>query len=284
MASQDRGEHQNFSSSKGQSGGGQAGSRSKENLTFIRQVPKFLQAHAHLLGKGQGAQGEDDPTAVDNDLALKRQSDEPDAEDDAREKEEALAQALAADPNLLLQHPELADVAIKVKAGELKEKGNRAFNEGKFDEAARHFQECVVLCPRDEVFWSNLSAARASLKDWPAASAAAETAIGLKPRWAKAHARLAAAYTGQEDHVRALERYERALQLEPSNGQFQEALSRARVAAGKQEAEGKHRFKRKASAAAEERPVALAGSGKAPVKKRSTILSFSADEDDDGET
>lgn len=55
---------------------------------------------------------------------------------------------------------------------------------------------------RDEVFWSNLSAARASLKDWPAASAAAETAIGLKPRWAKAHARLAAAYTGQEDHVR----------------------------------------------------------------------------------
>lgn len=89
---------------------------------------------------------------------------------------------------------------------------------------------------------------------------------------------------GARPPLQALERYERALQLEPSNGQFQEALSRARVAAGKQEAEGKHRFKRKASAAAEERPVALAGSGKAPVKKRSTILSFSADEDDDGET
>ena len=51
---QDKGEHFGFGGRGGGGGskGGDAGSRSKpgQDLAYIRHVPKFLQAHAHMLG------------------------------------------------------------------------------------------------------------------------------------------------------------------------------------------------------------------------------------------
>jgi stress-induced-phosphoprotein 1 len=54
---QDKGDHFGFGGRGGGGGGGgskggDAGSRSKpgQDLAYIRHVPKFLQAHAHMLG------------------------------------------------------------------------------------------------------------------------------------------------------------------------------------------------------------------------------------------
>ena len=74
----------------------------------------------------------------------------------------------------------------------------------------------------------------------------------------------------------AASEYEKALKLEPANEQVQLALTRARVAAARQETEGKHRFKRKLSA-----------SDKAPAsapaaKQKRAVLSFQEDDEDAG--
>ena len=49
---------------------------------------------------------------------------------------------------------------------------------------------------RNEVYYSNRSAAHASLGDWAAAKLDALRVTQLKPGWAKGHARLGAAYLG----------------------------------------------------------------------------------------
>lgn len=66
----------------------------------------------------------------------------------SRLQEEALLAAVAADPSLIDQHPELAEVAAKARAAELKAQGNAAFAAGKHDEAAKLFTTCIELEPK----------------------------------------------------------------------------------------------------------------------------------------
>ena len=116
------------------------GGRRDSNLTYVRHVPKFLQSHAHLLG----VKGGDEPA-----LATKRPRDssDSDAEDDKVRKrfcelghgrlvcfpqplctaQEALRCAVAENPLLAQQYPELAAVVAKGEAAALKERGNAAF-------------------------------------------------------------------------------------------------------------------------------------------------------------
>ena len=57
---------------------------------------------------------------------------------DKLEEQEALQRAVAENPALALEHPELAQVIRKGAAAEEKEKGNRAFSE----------KRCTVVCLR----------------------------------------------------------------------------------------------------------------------------------------
>ncbi|EFJ48273.1 hypothetical protein VOLCADRAFT_91015 [Volvox carteri f. nagariensis] len=64
--SQDKQHFSGFSSGKGLTGGGSAGgSRKGGDVTFQRQVPKFLQKYSHLMVKT--AADEDDPLVVGGD-------------------------------------------------------------------------------------------------------------------------------------------------------------------------------------------------------------------------
>jgi stress-induced-phosphoprotein 1 len=92
MVGQDRAEHYGFGGRGGSTGGGgtkggDAGSRTKPgvDLSFVRHVPKFLQAHAHMLNKSVE---EDEPEAAllkqkyDDDATRGREEEEGDDDDE----------------------------------------------------------------------------------------------------------------------------------------------------------------------------------------------------------
>lgn len=55
-------------------------------------------------------------------------------------------------------------------------------------------------CCRNEVFYSNRAAAYISLKEFTKAIQDARRTIAIRPKWAKGHARLAAAHFALQDY------------------------------------------------------------------------------------
>lgn len=66
----------------------------------------------------------------------------------------------------------------------------------RYEEAVRHFSECIRLDPACEVYYSNRAAAYTSMKQYTEALADAKEAVRLSPSWARSWARLGAAYFG----------------------------------------------------------------------------------------
>ncbi len=59
----------------------------------------------------------------------------------------AIARAVAEDPSLLAQYPELQSTADRAQALEEKERGNAAFTAGKHDVAIEHYSTAIRLDP-----------------------------------------------------------------------------------------------------------------------------------------
>lgn len=142
------------------SGGGTAGRTSvKGSVSYTRQLPKFLQKHAHLLAKAPAeaeavAEPDDAPEDDDTHDAVRHsplqhmhiyQSSRHMLA--WRDTQAAIARAMAEDPSLLEQYPELQATADKARAAEEKERGNAAFNAGKNDEAIAHYTTAIQLDP-----------------------------------------------------------------------------------------------------------------------------------------
>ncbi|KAJ9516576.1 hypothetical protein QJQ45_015253 [Haematococcus lacustris] len=141
------------------------------------------------------------------------------------------------------------------KAVQEKERGNKAFAAKDYAAAIASFTTCIDLDPQCEVYFSNRSAAHAAQGDWEAAVRDARQAVKLAPKWAKAHTRLGAAFSGLQLHSDAKEAYERALQLEPDNQATQKALERSTMMELQSVKDRKHVFfnKRVKLSAADER-------------------------------
>jgi len=131
---------------KGPGGGGSAGGGARgQQLSVTRQVPKFLQAHAHLLGSREQVKGHEQ-LAHDNTKIGMELLDE--AREDDNQEEEALLQAVEQNPELLQQFPELKELHAKKEAMEIKLRGNMAFKDKKYQEAVDLFSRCIQLDPR----------------------------------------------------------------------------------------------------------------------------------------
>jgi len=230
----------------GAAGGGRGGSHS--DLTFQRHVPKFLQSHAYLLGTGQ--QNHVESLSLDDfDGDKKRKISDADGGGDASDfeddEEAALRRALEENPALADVHPELGQVADRMKAGESKERGNAFFIAGKYEEAVDSFSQCIKIDPGNEVYWSNRAASYINLKRYGDAERDARKVVALKPSWVKGWARLGAALLAQEDGSDAREALEKAVALEPNDTTLQIQLSKAIALEAKQVASGQHKFKRR---------------------------------------
>ena len=149
----------------GSSRGGGGGGNSNESLTYVRQVPKFLQGYAQLLGSNAGggsgrgglpADGDelDGATVVREESSAKRrkkfddngrdEEEEDEAALDALDRADALAAALRENPELAEEHPELRASAAKSIAEESKQKGNEAIKAGNAEEAVKHYSRALA--------------------------------------------------------------------------------------------------------------------------------------------
>jgi len=67
--------------------------------------------------------------------------------------------------------------------------GNRAFTQGKYDQAIQHYSEAIEILPENHVLYSNRSAAYMQIKDWDKALLDAEKCISLDSHFPKGHFR-----------------------------------------------------------------------------------------------
>jgi len=114
-------------------------------------------------------------------------------------------------------------------AVDAKNKGNTAFQQGKFDEAVQYFTEAINLDPGNHILYSNRSGAFCSLKKWKEALEDANKTIQLKADWAKGYSRKGAALFGEGDLDGAAAAYSEGLKLEPNNEQIKQGLADVNV-------------------------------------------------------
>ena len=111
----------------------------------------------------------------------------------------------------------------------MKDKGNAALGENKYDEAVKWYSEAIALDSDNHVLYSNRSAAYAKANKYELALADAEKTVSLKPDWSKGYSRKgsALAYLGKLDEAVAV--YEEGLRVDPNNSQLRDGLSEVRA-------------------------------------------------------
>ena len=150
-------------------GGGGGGGGNSESLTFVRQVPKFLQGYAQLLGGSSSQQRGGFPAdgdELDGATVVREEEEEGkreqnkkrkkfgdddggeaalgEAELDALDRADALAAALRENPQLAEEHPELRAAAAKGLAEESKQLGNEAMKAGDAEGAVKHYSRALA--------------------------------------------------------------------------------------------------------------------------------------------
>ncbi|KAK5129909.1 hypothetical protein LTR08_002710 [Meristemomyces frigidus] len=115
-------------------------------------------------------------------------------------------------------------------ADALKAEGNKLFAAKDFQGAAEKFGQAIEADPSNHVLYSNRSGAYASLKQFDKALEDANKTTEIKPDWAKGWGRKGAAQHGVGDLVGAVDAYEEALKLDPSNAQAKSGLEAVRRA------------------------------------------------------
>ncbi|WPH00879.1 Hypothetical protein R9X50_00371000 [Acrodontium crateriforme] len=109
-------------------------------------------------------------------------------------------------------------------ADALKAEGNKLFAAKDFVGAAEKFSQAIELDPTNHVLYSNRSGAYASLKQFDKALEDANKTTEIKPDWAKGWGRKGTAQHGVGDLVGAVDAFEEALKLDPSNAQAKSGL------------------------------------------------------------
>ncbi|KAF4520599.1 hypothetical protein B566_EDAN006010 [Ephemera danica] len=120
----------------------------------------------------------------------------------------------------------MADAA-KVTA--LKDQGNAALSQGKFDDAVDFYTQAIAIDGQNHVLFSNRSAAYAKAKKYELALEDAETTIKLKSDWGKGFSRKGSALHYLARYAEAIEAYTAGLQVDPENAQLREGLQEVRA-------------------------------------------------------
>lgn len=90
-----------------------------------------------------------------------------------------------------------------MNSDDLKNKGNKAFSEGRYDQAIIHFTDAINVDPKNHILYSNRSGAYASMKEYKKALEDADKTVDIKPDWAKGYSRKVTAliYLGNYDEA-----------------------------------------------------------------------------------
>lgn len=117
-----------------------------------------------------------------------------------------------------------------MSVAELKEKGNTAFKQGKFEDAVKHFSDAIALDPNNHVLYSNRAAAYQSLNLPEDALRDADKVLSIKPDFAKGYSRRGAALQVMGRLDEASQTFKKGLELDPGNEAMKKGLEEVEAA------------------------------------------------------
>lgn len=132
-----------------------------------------------------------------------------------------------------------------------KERGNELFRGGKFADAVAAYTEAIKRDPSEATYYSNRSAAYSKLMEFKLALDDADKCIAMKPDYAKAYARKGNAHIGLKELHKAMDAFEKGLQMDAKNPEFQEGVNKVRMAIARDNYSGEVDKERQARAMAD---------------------------------
>jgi stress-induced-phosphoprotein 1 len=105
-----------------------------------------------------------------------------------------------------------------------KNRGNEAFSNKDNEEAIKCFTRAIEIDSKNNVFFSNRSAAYAAIGQYDKALEDAQSCVALEPSWAKGYSRLGLALFNLNRLDEAKDAYEKGLGVDPNNASLLEGL------------------------------------------------------------
>ncbi len=116
----------------------------------------------------------------------------------------------------------------KEKAKEASAKAKEAFSKKDYPTAIKFYTEAISHDPTDHLLFSNRSACYASIEQYQDALDDANKCVELKPDFARGYGRKGLAEFYLKKYQDAEKSYSKGLELDPTNEQFKEGLTRAK--------------------------------------------------------
>ncbi|XP_022333019.2 stress-induced-phosphoprotein 1 [Crassostrea virginica] len=115
---------------------------------------------------------------------------------------------------------------------EEKTKGNKFFQDGKYPEAKKHYDEAIKRNPDDAKLYSNRAACYTKLMEFNLALADCEKCIALDPKFIKGYLRKGSILLAMKEPTKASSAYQKALEIDPNSEEAQKGYRDAMLAEG----------------------------------------------------
>ncbi|XP_050294219.1 uncharacterized protein LOC126734574 isoform X2 [Anthonomus grandis grandis] len=113
----------------------------------------------------------------------------------------------------------------EISAEKLKEQGNQAVKENKYQEAVLHYTTAIKLDPKNHTLYSNRSFAHLKLKNYYLALSDANETISLNPNWPKGYFRKGEVEYAVGFYTDAYDSYREALKWKPDDSNILKCLN-----------------------------------------------------------
>jgi len=113
----------------------------------------------------------------------------------------------------------------KLEAENVKNEGNCLMKEEKYQEALIAYSRAISLDATNPVFYCNRAAAYSRLGDYQKAADDCKMSLRYDPSYSKAYGRLGIAYSKLNNPKAALDAYQKAIDLDPDNVDYQNNMS-----------------------------------------------------------